>query len=376
MASDDTPPPAPALASANPALAAGAADMPVVEETESGQKLLQFLQRRLNLPPAMLHRWVRTGQIRINGGRCKPFARVRTGDLVRLPPFALNMAAQSGARMFGDDSGAPTSPPAAAAPSLPLPPLVGREGEIWAFFKPAGLPTHPGTGHSDSLATRLAGQYAGAPFKPTPAHRLDKDTSGILLVGASFMALSRVQQALRDRTLVKEYVAWVRGRWPYAETRLLRQQLRKNFERGYEKVRPAAAGQESGREALCLVRPLRVSERESLLLIRLFTGRTHQIRVQLADLGHPVLGDAKYGLLEQASRIGARQVHGPMYLHALRVILPGGRAFACLPQWGGERALSILPESLPAGNARARPCSAEDGVFPLAGDDANIMLLR
>lgn len=376
MASDDTPPPDPALASAKPAPATGVADMPVVEETESGQKLLQFLQRRLNLPPAMLHRWVRTGQIRINGGRCKPFTRVQTGDLVRLPPFALKMAAQSDARVFGG-SAAPDGPLAAAAPSLPpLPPIVGQEGQIWAFFKPAGLPTHPGTGHSDSLATRLAGHYADAPFKPTPAHRLDKDTSGILLVGASFTALTYVQQALRDRTLVKEYVAWVRGRWPYAETRLLCQHLRKNFERGYEKVRPAAAGQNGGQEALCLVRPLRVEERESLLLIRLLTGRTHQIRVQLADLGHPVLGDAKYGLTEQGARLGARQIRGPMYLHALRVMLPGGRAFACLPQWDGERALHILPESLPAGSATPQPDSLQDGAFPLAGDDATITLLR
>lgn len=351
--------------------------MPQVEETESGQKLLQFLQRRLNLPPAMLHRWVRTGQVRINGGRCKPFARVQTGDLVRLPPFALKMAAQSGAPVLGSSAAAPSGPLAAATPSLPpLPPLVGQEGHIWAFFKPAGLPTHPGSGHSDSLATRLAGHYAGTPFKPTPAHRLDKDTSGILLVGASFTALTYVQQALRDRTLVKEYVAWVRGRWSYAETRLLCQHLRKDFERGYEKVRPAAAGQKGSQEALCLVRPLRVEERESLLLIRLLTGRTHQIRVQLAGLGHAVLGDAKYGLSEQGGRLGARQVHGPMYLHALRVILPGGRAFACLPQWDGEHALHILPESLLVGSAVPQPGSPQDGAFPLAGDDATIPLLR
>ncbi|MEE0815066.1 MAG: RNA pseudouridine synthase, partial [Desulfovibrio fairfieldensis] len=227
--------------------------------------------------------------------------------------------------------------------SAPLPPVVGAEGPVWALFKPAGLPTHPGTGHSDSLATRLADHYAQAAFKPTPAHRLDKDTSGILLVAATFSALRELQEAIRQRSLIKEYVVWVRGRWPWPEARLLRHQLRKGLERGFEKMRAVltAAGEERALEALCLARPLRICENESLLLIRLFTGRTHQIRVQLASLGHPVLGDVKYGPPEQ--RVGG----GPMYLHALRVILPGGRIFACLPDWDAKHAVGVLPEVMP-----------------------------
>lgn len=310
----------------------------MVDEAESGQKVLQFLQRRLNLPPTLLHRWIRTGQVRLNGGRCKPFARVQAGDAVRLPPFALKMAAQSKAALT-------EGPVPATAPSqsdekaaLPLPPVVGTAGSIWAMLKPAGLPTHPGTGHSDSLATRLAARYDQAAFKPTPAHRLDKDTSGILLVAASFEALRQLQEAMRQRAMIKEYVVWVHGSWPWAETRLLRHHLHKEAERGYEKMRAVNAGaKERAREAVCLVRPLRVHERESLLLVRLVTGRTHQIRVQLASLGHPVLGDAKYGLRSRPAPKG-------MYLHALRVILPDGREFACLPDWAGEHALDALPE--------------------------------
>lgn len=344
MPSDETPAPAP-----DPAPSIAVADSPVVSEAESGQKLLQFLQRRLNLPPALLHRWVRTGQIRINGGRCKPFARVLRDDVIRLPPFALKMAAQSGKSTQREFTGGALLPehnglPVTGSPSSipPLPMIVGTDGAIWALFKPAGLPTHPGTGHSDSVATRLAAHYAGAIFKPTPAHRLDKDTSGILLAAASFEALRDIQQAMRERAVIKEYVAWVRGRWPYAETRLLRHHLRKSFERGYEKMRAVGSDGSDGtaREALCLARPLRVQEHESLLLIRLFTGRTHQIRVQLASLGHPVLGDAKYGTPEYSP------LAGRMYLHALRVALPRGQVFACLPQWPGERALHVLPDSL------------------------------
>lgn len=347
MPSDETPAPAP-----DPAPSIAAADSPVVSEAESGQKLLQFLQRRLNLPPALLHRWVRTGQIRINGGRCKAFARVHSADVIRLPPFALKMAAQSNGTAASAPENFTSGPliseqitPSAAGssasfPSLPL--LVGTEGAIWAFLKPAGLPTHPGTGHSDSLATRLAAHYAGAAFKPTPVHRLDKDTSGILLVAASFEALRDMQQAMRERAVIKEYVAWVRGRWPFGEARLLRHQLRKSFEHGYEKMRAVENSDPQGqaREAVCVAKPLRVQEHESLLLIRLFTGRTHQIRVQLASLGHPVLGDAKYGQPEYGA------VMGRMYLHALRIQLPKSRVFSCLPDWPGERALHAMPASL------------------------------
>lgn len=341
MPSDDTP--------SDPDPAPDSQDSPMVGQAESGQKILQFLQRRLNLPPTLLHRWIRTGQVRLNGGRCKPFVRVKTGDVVRLPPFALQMAAQSGAAPARTTDAVPEPPvrPPALEASAPLPPVVGAEGPVWALFKPAGLPTHPGTGHSDSLATRLADHYAQAAFKPTPAHRLDKDTSGILLVAATFSALRELQEAIRQRSLIKEYVVWVRGRWPWPEARLLRHQLRKGLERGFEKMRAVltAAGEERALEALCLARPLRICENESLLLIRLFTGRTHQIRVQLASLGHPVLGDVKYGPPEQ--RVGG----GPMYLHALRVILPGGRIFACLPDWDAEHAVGVLPEVMMDGTA-------------------------
>lgn len=369
-------------------------DFPPVGDAECGQKLLQFLQRRLNLPPALLHRWIRTGQARLNGRRAKPFARLATGDQVRLPPFALALAAQAGApgARTGDVPRPPAEPgvPApqvsqaldtadAAAPSLtvlpPLPPLVGTAGAIWAFNKPAGLPVHPGSGHDDSLSTRLALHYASSAFTPTPAHRLDRDTSGILLVAASHAALREVQHWLRHRSLTKEYVAWVEGRWPWPDARRLRHWLRKGGPPGRERMRvyrqrdaehtEHAVPPEGGAvEADCVVRPLRVSERESLLQIRLITGRTHQIRVQLATEGHPVVGDGKYGVAAQkpaqkqprtqaAAPAAGRQTAGPqgipLRLHALRAVLPDGQTFTCLPPWTGAHALDTLPEPLDSG---------------------------
>lgn len=357
----------------------------VVSEAESGRKLLQFLQYRLSLPPTLLHRWIRSGQVRLNGGRCKPFTRVQTGYVVRLPPFAHSMSAQSTfVRTIPSSAAAADAPLARQSPSVPPdpsshspsgltrlpaplpppPPLVDSAGDILAFHKPAGLPTHPGTGHSDSLSSRLAATHAQAFFKPTPVHRLDKDTSGILLVATTFTALRQLQEWMHDRLIGKEYVAWVHGAWPFAEARLLRDHLGKAAIDGQEKVHCLPEPHDNdhfahnkAKEALCLVRPLLVRQHESLLLIRLFTGRTHQIRVQLAERGHAILGDFKYGLREGAAASGqSKKNHGSdkrMYLHSLRITLPNGRSFACLPNWDTTHALAEMPAPAPlsAGDA-------------------------
>lgn len=389
--SEDNPPPTQAQGSCIGVSRQPSLEQPIVQETESGQKLLQFLQRRLNLPPTLLHRWVRTGQVRINGGRCKPFARVQTGDIVRLPPFAFKLAEESSPET------APPSPEDAAIASPagntpPLPPMIGTDGYLWAFNKPAGLPTHPGTGHDDSLSSRLAAYFASASFKPTPVHRLDRETSGVLLVAASYEALVKAQDAIREGTLVKEYAVWVHGRWPFAETRLLRHFLRKDTVQGYEKVRPAAPGEADSREALCMVRPLRIDQGQSLLLVRLLTGRTHQIRVQLSAMGHPVVGDTKYGQATATRRHvprGAYAIPAPartgnaektaqmpenLMLHALRVTMPCGRVFSCLPPWSGAHALERMPE--PVADAAAPEHGGGCGAFPLAEQSATDKFLR
>lgn len=376
--SEDNPPPTQAQGSATDSGTHSLPEQPMVQETESGQKLLQFLQRRLNLPPTLLHRWVRTGQVRINGSRCKPFARVQTGDIVRLPPFAFKMAEESAAATTQPDTVFDFGTPKADV--APLPPMIGTDGYLWAFNKPAGLPTHPGTGHEDSLSSRLAVYFADAPFKPVPVHRLDKETSGVLLVAASYEALSTAQESLRSGTLSKEYVVWVQGSWPFAEPRLLRHFLLKDSAQGYEKVRIAAPDEADSREALCIVRPLRVGTRQSLLLVRLLTGRTHQIRVQLAAIGHPVVGDPKYGTaprrhvprggssLPAPARMGGmdkapQQPSESLMLHALRITMPCGRTFACLPEWTGEHALEHLPE--PVKTAETPEYGDTCGAFPL-----------
>ncbi|MDR1659715.1 MAG: RluA family pseudouridine synthase [Desulfovibrio sp.] len=323
----------------------------VAHETESGLKLLRFLERRTCLPRALLQRWLRTGQIRLNGRRVKHFARVQTDDGVRLPPFALDMF-EGKKTLSASAVDRPVLPPYYAVlpdspENSPFLASIGHKGDIWALYKAPGLPTHGGTGHSDSLAARLAARYAGAPFIPVPAHRLDKDTSGVLLIAASYRALQKLHGALRERRMLKEYLAWARGGWPFEGIRLLRHDLRKQKVAGFEKVRVALPldGRASSREALCFVRALKIRPEMSLLQIRTLTGRTHQIRAQLAALGHPVLGDAKYGA-DSAGR---------MFLHAARVVLPDGTVFACLPPWRGRKAVEKLPDVMPGSKNSSLP---------------------
>ncbi|BFR50256.1 RluA family pseudouridine synthase [Nitratidesulfovibrio sp. HK-II] len=323
----------------------------VVTAAEAGQKLLQYLHRRCGAPQSAIQRWVRTGQVRINGGRCKPFDRVAEGDVVRVPPFALaggagapDAVADDASRCApgsGSGGGDVADTPAAPAPSLsslpPPPPVVGQAEGLLVLLKPAGLAVQPGTGHADCVTARLAAQYVGADFLPTPAHRLDRDTSGLLLVATSYARLRALSDAFAAREgLVKEYLAWVAGRWPHEDARTLRDRLEKQGEPGRQKVRRVAqAGQghagpdadDEARDAACTVAPLRRGDAASLLLVRLHTGRTHQIRVQLAGRGHPIIGDRKYG--------GPACGQG-MLLHAVRLTLPGGERFSALPDWTGQ----------------------------------------
>ena len=281
-----------------------------VSNEEAGQKMLQFLARRLGLARSMLHRWIRTGQIRRNGARVKAFDRVATGDHIRVPPFAPIMAAV---------------PETDAAPGQSLPGIVAELPGLLVLDKPPGLPVQPGSGHRDSVTSRLAVYYAHLPFKPTPAHRLDKDSSGLLLVATSYERLRALHEAFARRELKKTYLAWVEGAWPEAGLHILRDLLEKTGGPGREKVRSGR-----GRESLCEVLRLHREGRRSLLRVNLHTGRTHQIRAQLSTRGHPICGDVKYG----AHPCGER-----LLLHACSMELPGGERFACPPPWTGKWAL-------------------------------------
>ncbi len=306
-----------------------------VTAQEAGQKLLQFLARRFpGVPGSALLRAIRTGQVRVDGGRRQPFHRLAEGQLVRVPPF----------RETGGE-GAPQAAPALEPLDRELPGLdiLYEDAGLLAVNKPAGLCSHAGTRHRDSVADRLKALHAGASFSPTLAHRLDKDTSGILLVAKSYAELRRLGElfALGGERggAAKTYLAWVDGAWPgpglgtpeILEDRLDRLELEEGRVAGRKKVVDATASPEAGEGKLarCEVRPILRKRSATLMAVRLFTGRTHQIRVQLSLRGHAVISDGVYG----------RKVRGvPMLLHALRLDLPGLSLFAP-PPWTGPFAV-------------------------------------
>jgi len=207
----------------------------------------------------------------------------------------------------------------------PLPDIVAEVPGLLVLNKPAGLPVQPGSGHTDSVTSRLAAHFAHLPFKPTPAHRLDKDSSGLLLAATSYERLRALHEAFARRTLKKAYLVWVEGAWPEDGLCTLRDLLEKAGGPGREKIR---SGQ--GKEALCEVLCLHREERRSLLRINLLTGRTHQIRAQLSTRGHPVCGDVKYG---------AHPRRGGLLPHAFSLELPDGECFVCAPPWTGTWAV-------------------------------------
>ncbi len=281
------------------------AEFITVSSAEAGQKLVRFLERRVgsSIPRSAVMRWIRKGNVRIDKGRCKPFDLVKEGQVVRIPPYQ------------SDESASPVT-------REPLD-ILYEDDNYLAINKPAGLPSQGGTGHDDSVVDRLLSMYADSPFKPAPAHRLDRDTSGVLLAGKSHHGQKDLSDMFASREGGKYYLALVRGEWKLGSCddgwTEMHDRLEKKEVHGSERI---VTG--SGKDARASVLPLSINDGYSLLLIQLHTGLTHQIRVQLSSRGFPIAGDAKYG--------GG---NGPMKLHCWKIVTPWFTA-QCLPAWNDE----------------------------------------
>lgn len=268
-----------------------------VGREENGRKLVSFLEARLgSLPTGLFMRLVRTGQVRVDGRRCKPFDRVLTGQKVRIPPVDAQRGQESASPLPGID-------------------VVFENEEMLVVDKPSGLPAHGGTGWTDSVHDRLKRRHAGV-FVPVPVHRLDRDTSGLLLCAKTHDFLRAMHASWP--ALTKAYLCWVEGEWPFSGWRTIVSKLAKVETGSGEQV---VSGQ--GKRAVSHVHPVLSRAGRSLLLVVLGTGRTHQIRVHLADGGHAIVGDPRYG-------------HGGgLLLHATALSWPG-HSFFVLPPWRDE----------------------------------------
>ena len=286
-----------------------------VDEDTAGQRLDNFLLRVLKgVPKTHVYRVIRSGEVRVNGGRAAADTRLAAGDEVRVPPVRTAAA----------------SPQAAEAPAREFP-VIFEDEHLLALDKPAGVAVHGGSGVSSGVIEQLRRARPQARFLEL-VHRLDRETSGVLLVAKKRSALTHLQEQFRargtDKAVGKTYAALVAGDWP-ASLKVIDVPLHKYLTaEGERRVRATSPADEAGRRSITLVQVARRLAGFTLLDVTIRTGRTHQIRVHLSGAGHPIAGDDKYGDFElnrRLAREGVAPAHGQpvrlarMFLHAQRL---------------------------------------------------------
>lgn len=276
---------------------------------EDGQRLDNFLLKHLGgVPKSHLYRLVRSGQVRVDGGRCKPDRRLRAGETVRVPPLRTA------------EPGAPVRPPDAVLDRLRAATLVENRDYL-ALDKPAGLAVHGGSGLDFGVieAVRAWGEHDYIEL----CHRLDRDTSGVLLLAKSRPALLRAQAAFRQGRASKRYLALLLGPW-HGGAREVDSRLMKHLPQGGERM---VLVDEAGKPSRSRFTPLKRFLDATLCEVDIDSGRMHQIRVHATELSGGVAGDRKYGDRDAGRPLRAAGLRR-LFLHACALRLPAQDDFA------------------------------------------------
>jgi 23S rRNA pseudouridine955/2504/2580 synthase len=270
-----------------------------VGEEAAGQRIDNFLLRLAKgVPKSHVYRILRSGEVRVNKGRVGAEYRLVAGDVVRMPPIRV---------------ATPTFQGAAPAREFAI---VFEDEAIIVLDKPAGVAVHGGSGVSFGVIEQLRRARPEAKFLEL-AHRLDRETSGLLLLAKKRAALTRLHDLFRDGGVGKRYLALVKGRWCNVLQHVRLPLHKYTTAEGERRVRVSP----EGKEAHSIVRLVARWENFSLVEVELKTGRTHQIRVHLTHLGFPLAGDDKYGdfsLNRDLQKAGLKR----MFLHAMQLSLP------------------------------------------------------
>lgn len=273
-----------------------------IEAAQKGQRVDNFLMRVLKgVPRSHVYRVIRRGEVRVNKKRCKPETRLEIGDLVRVPPF-----------IGADQAQIPRPSPGLA--QLLRDSVLFEDEQLLIINKPAGIAVHGGSGIRLGLieaVRQISDEWARAEL----AHRLDRDTSGCIVLCKNINYLKDIQQQLKAKTVQKHYLALVHGHWP-KHLQDIDAPLQKNtLSSGERMVRVDPAGKASRTS----FRVLEYLSGASLVEAIPATGRTHQIRVHCEFAGHPIVGDPKYGADRNKSGLGNYPGANKLCLHAWKI---------------------------------------------------------
>ncbi len=277
-----------------------------VAEDGSGQRIDNYLAKVLKgVPRSHIYRILRSGEVRVNKGRAGPQTRLAVGDVVRVPPVRTSRPATEGG---------PSRSAGAAAAGRSIP-ILYEDDALLVVDKPAGLAVHGGSGIAAGLIEQMRAARPQARFLEL-VHRLDRDTSGLMLIAKKRSVLVALHEELRGHGFDKRYVVLVRGRWR-DQLRRVRLALHKFATRDGE--RRVRVDDDIGQDSETVFRRIRTWPQHepplALLEAELMTGRTHQIRVHLTHLGFPLAGDDKYGDFAWNHEL-AKQGLKRMFLHA------------------------------------------------------------
>ncbi len=321
-----------------------------VSADAAGQRLDKLVRKALrDVPLSHVYKMFRTRKIRVNGSRGRPEQMVSAGDAIAIRGDEERLLARA----------QESRPRAAAAPTFRV---LFEDDDVLAVDKPAGLAAHPGTGIEGATLVEMARGYLRVPddlppteFKPSPAHRLDRETSGVVLVAKRRRSMVRLTEIFtHGEGVTKTYLALAKGKMP-KDAGTIDLPLSEHE----QTTRSKAARGVNFQEAVTRWKVLSSMKDASLLAVTIETGRTHQIRRHLEAVGHPVAGDRRYG--DFAWNRAAKQRWGlrRMFLHAFRLELPHPGSGAPLRLEAGlpadlEAVLSRMNLALPGGGAGGR----------------------
>ncbi len=268
-----------------------------IDAEQAGQRIDNFLLRELKgVPKSRIYRILRKGEVRVNRGRTDPAYRLKEGDTIRIPP--VRIASNGGAA------------PSSSAVEIIKESVIYDHAHFMVIDKPAGMAVHGGSGLSYGAIEAMRVARPDLHYLEL-VHRLDRETSGCLLLAKRRSALRRLHELIRGGALDKRYLALVKGRWA-ANIQRVDLPLRKNVIKGGERV---VCVDPSGKPSQTRFKVIEYYSDATLVEARLVTGRTHQIRVHAAEMGHPLAGDDKYGD-NKWNRALNKQGLKRMFLHA------------------------------------------------------------